>query len=58
MEGQREYLRRKKHLEELGPEAMVHLTAEDSKLKEKVAKLIKMRKLAKMAQVLDSSAVS
>lgn len=55
MEGQREYVQRKKQAEEAGTQAMVE--EENSLLKNKVAKLIKMRKLAKMALVLDSSTV-
>ena len=55
MEGQREYYRKKKEIEELGSAAQD--TEDDSKMKEKVTKLIKMRRLAKMAQVLDTSTV-
>ena len=55
MEGQREYLRQKQLAEEMGSQASK--LNDVSKLKEKVGKLMKMRKLAKMAQVLDSSTV-
>ena len=55
MEGQRDYLQKKKEREEAGNTAAVQ--QEETKMKEKVAKLIKMRRLAKMAKVLDSSTV-
>ena len=55
MEGQREYYRKKKEIEEMGGAAKN--SEDDSKMKEKVTKLIKMRRLAKMAQVLDTSTV-
>lgn len=55
MEGQRDYLQKKKEREEAGQAASIE--AEEVKMKEKVAKLIKMRRLAKMAKVLDSSTV-
>ena len=55
MEGQREYYRKKKEIEEMGGAAKT--SEDDSKMKEKVTKLIKMRRLAKMAQVLDTSTV-
>lgn len=54
MEAQREYLQKKKEREEVGAASV---EAEEVKMKEKVAKLIKMRRLAKMAKVLDSSTV-
>lgn len=56
MEGQREYFQRKKQAEESGTQATL-LEEENSQLKNKVAKLMKMRRLAKMALVLDSSTV-
>lgn len=54
MEGQREYYKKKKEREELGAGASHD---DDGRMKEKVTKLIKMRRLAKMAQVLDTSTV-
>jgi len=52
MEGQREYLRTKDT-----PEAECHSSGQQLKLKEKVGKLMKKRRLAKMQLVLDTSTV-
>ena len=58
MEGQREYLKRKEELESSAAESTRAKSASDAvRMKEKVTKLIKKRRLAKMALVLDTSTV-